>query len=460
MKRLLKIREFFDLKKRDTEKNHDVSDGGRQAKRARTGEKQDDGYPSSATKPSVNTAPKGYERFLQAFEKETAKDSVWWLPWRRGEAFAMHKERFEQNLLKIHFEQRSFADFLKDLKLWGFQQMNIPSLSGRILTFEKCSKGGLDHCTSQEDKDATQESTGSQNRIPLPQEQTLAPAGITNQSSEGLSPSEMSRQFTTLSAVEVQQAHYMVQQEIAHTYFSLLWQELQRQLTVLLLQQSQIPQDDPQAAAAAPRSEILDLAALLHQQQMQQQLMAAQFIRAAFVQPTTPGEQQAVAREVNELQQQQLSNLTYQIIALVAANLEQQNQDPPMPEAPMIHRILVKYMIALVLLQLQQQQHNLEFLRQERLGALALARANSSSGDGGTLPDPLNTLQMQQLLSEAAMLSLSRAHQLLGEAALLMPDTGLPPQPDQLPHPGTPPPPFPGSGFSQGPHPSRTTTAR
>lgn len=30
----------------------------------------------------------------------------------------MHKERFEQNLLKIHFEQRSFADFLKDLKLW------------------------------------------------------------------------------------------------------------------------------------------------------------------------------------------------------------------------------------------------------------------------------------------------------------------------------------------------------
>lgn len=180
----------------------------------------------------------------------------------------------------------------------------------------------------------------------------------------------------------------------------------------------------------------------------------------AFVQPTTPGEQQAVAREVNELQQQQLSNLTYQIIALVAANLEQQNQDPPMPEAPMIHRILVKYMIALVLLQLQQQQHNLEFLRQERLGALALARANSSSGDGGTLPDPLNTLQMQQLLSEAAMLSLSRAHQLLGEAALLMPDTGLPPQPDQLPHPGTPPPPFPGSGFSQGPHPSRTTTAR
>jgi hypothetical protein len=342
--------------------------------------------------------------------------------------------------------------------------MNIPSLSGRVLTFEKKPRADVDDPTRQEKKDCREPSRPSNQ---LHQIHMLTPSRISIHSPGAADTVEASRSINNLSVVQLQQAHYMVQQEIAHTYFSLLWQELQRQLSVLLLQQTQIPPESPQAAAAAPPgSEILDLAALLHQQQVQQQLMAAQFIHAAFVQPTTPVEQQAVAREVNELQQQQLSNLTYQIIALVAANLEHQNQNPPMPEAPMIHRILVKYMIALVLLQLQQQQHNLEFLRQERLTALVRSINNGASGaDDGSLPDPLNTLQMQQLLSEAAMLSLSRAHQLLCEAAILIPDYTVQPPPPEPPlppqnHHGTPPPPFPGTGFAPGPPPPRTTTAR
>ena len=63
-------------------------------------------------------AAKGYQRFLQAFENEGAKDSVWWLPGRRGEAFAIHKERFERTLLKIYFDHNCFSAFAADLKRW------------------------------------------------------------------------------------------------------------------------------------------------------------------------------------------------------------------------------------------------------------------------------------------------------------------------------------------------------
>ena len=349
--------------------------------------------------------------------------------------------------------------------------MNIPSLSGRIIAFERGSKFKTDRDSPRE---ANSGRESNRRRHHAVHGQLWGPGAVLNGSSEGHIASEISRNLASLSVAQLQQAHYVVQQEITQSYFSLLWQELQRQLSVLLLQQSQIPANTSEAAPAAPepatspQSEILDLAAMLHQQQVQQQLMAAQFISAAFVQPTSTLEQQTVVREVNELQQQQLSNLTYQIIALVAANLEQQNQHPYMPETPMIHRILVKYMIALVLLQLQQQQHNLEFLRQERLVALTLIHPvsgrDSSDDSSSSVPGAMNALQMQQLLSEAAMLSLSRAHQLLCEAAILIPEAANQHPPNQFTHRpshGTPPPPpFPGANFSQGRHSPRTTAAR
>jgi len=459
MRRLLKIREFFDLKKKRS--LEEDSSSNRPAKRPRKGLKSDDASTLAASSPLVNRPDKGYERFLQVFEKDRAGDSVWWLPGRRGEAFAIHKERFEHNLLKIHLEEHSFSDFVEKLKRWGFQQVNIPSLSGRILAFENSSESAIGCSFSRSSHERKETRVSSQRREHGLRGQPPAATQVLLTQTEATPSQEDSSamNIANMTSVQLQQAHYMVQQEIAHTYFSLLWQELQRQLSVLLLQQSQ-PNSPP--LAASPRSEIMDLAALLQQQQVQQQLMAAQFIRAAVAQPATPLEQQTVVREINELQQQQLSNLTYQIVGLVAANLEQQNQATHSPEAPAIQRILVKYMIALVLLQLQQQQHNLEFLRQERLTALALVRS-ADGGEGVALPDPLNALQMQQLLSEAAMLSLSRAHQLLCEAAILIPSTAAA-QPTQVPPPspsrnhGTPPPPFPGSGF--GTHPSRTTTAR
>lgn len=461
MRRLLKIREFFDLKKkRSLEEDSSISN--RQAKRLRKGTKPTDAKADETStltpsSPPVNRIEKGYERFLQVFEKDKGGDSVWWLPGRRGEAFAMHRERFEHNILKVHLEEHSFSDFVEELKRWGFQQMNIPSLSGRIVAFENSSKSAL-RCSFS--KSSTESGVSSQNREHGPRGHSSAAtnAPLTQTGATSSQGDTSSANLASMTSLQLQQAHYMVQQEIAHSYFNLLWQELQRQLSVLLLHQSQ-PNSTP--IATTPRSEILDLATLLQQQQVQQQLMTAQLIHAAVSQPSTALEQQTVVQELSELQQQQLSNLTYQIVALVAANLEQQNQPAQSSDESAIPKILVKYMIALVLLQLQQQQHNLEFLRQERMTALALARSVDGGAEGAALPDPLNVLQMQQLLSEAAMLSLSRAHQLLCEAAILIPTTASAPV-QQVPP--TPPPsrnaqsPLPGSGF--GPHPPRTTTAR
>lgn len=462
MRRLLKIREFFDLKKkRSLEENSSIS--GRQAKRQRKGAKTDDmkadDPPSlKASSTHVNMPNKGYERLLQVFEKDRAGDSIWWLPGRRGEAFAMHKERFEHSILKVHLEEHSFSDFVDKLERWGFQQMKIPSLSGKILAFENRSKSSL-RCSFSR----SAMHTGDSSQHGEPGLRGHDPAAITQAllAQTGASPSEEgapSANIANMLPLQLQQAHYMVQQEIAHSYFNLLWQELQRQLSVLLLHQSQ-PNSTP--LAASPRSEILDLATLLQQQQVQQQLMTAELIRAALSQPSTALEQQAVVQELDELKQQQLSNLTYQIVALVAANMEQQNQPTQSTSESAIPRILVKYMIALVLLQLQQQQHKLELLRQERMTALALAQSMIGVGEGVAIPDPLNALQMQQLLSEAAMLSLSRAHQLLCEAAILIPPTATPPAQQVSPTPPpsrSPPSPLPGTGF--GPHPPRATTAR
>lgn len=60
------------------------------------------------------------KRFLQLFEDPVAKDIVWWLPGRRGEAFAMQRERFEKEGLfqKMQFSGRSFSDFLEKLNRW------------------------------------------------------------------------------------------------------------------------------------------------------------------------------------------------------------------------------------------------------------------------------------------------------------------------------------------------------
>jgi hypothetical protein len=55
---------------------------------------------------------------VELFGIELAKDIIWWLPGRRGEAFALNKDRFEMELMKVHFEGFSFAGFRESLGRW------------------------------------------------------------------------------------------------------------------------------------------------------------------------------------------------------------------------------------------------------------------------------------------------------------------------------------------------------
>ena len=55
---------------------------------------------------------------MQLFAEESAKDFIWWLPGRKGDAFAMNKEKFEQALSKLHFQENNFAGFAKKLHIW------------------------------------------------------------------------------------------------------------------------------------------------------------------------------------------------------------------------------------------------------------------------------------------------------------------------------------------------------
>jgi hypothetical protein len=59
-----------------------------------------------------------YDRFVELFDNELAKDIIWWLPGRRGEAFALNKDRFEMELMKVHFEGFNFAGFRESLDRW------------------------------------------------------------------------------------------------------------------------------------------------------------------------------------------------------------------------------------------------------------------------------------------------------------------------------------------------------
>ena len=306
--------------------------------------------------------------------------------------------------------------------------MNIPSLSGRILSFEISSKAALlkqDHsrvgvAQTKKFMSSQNNSADGQHRPRSTQEQIETETG-------------------SLANLQLQQTQYLVQQGISQTYFSLLWQELQRQLSVLLIQQAQLvdtpdeeQQRQPDSIISPPRSTVPDVIALLYQQQVQQQLVAATIYHAATANPLGLSDEHVVIQELNDLHQQQLNNLTYQIVALVAANVEQHNPQSQLSESSLLQKVLVKYLITLVLLQLQQQQHDLEFVRQDRLTVLALIRSlRRTSSPAGAVEEspsindqalqPVSSLQMQQLLSEAAMLSLTRAHHLLSEAAILTP---------------------------------------
>lgn len=55
---------------------------------------------------------------MELFEDELAKDIIWWLPGRRGEAFALNKDRFEMELMNVHFEGFNFAGFRESLDRW------------------------------------------------------------------------------------------------------------------------------------------------------------------------------------------------------------------------------------------------------------------------------------------------------------------------------------------------------
>ncbi|CAB9525483.1 expressed unknown protein [Seminavis robusta] len=409
MKRLLKIKEFFHLKRRAlTEKQS----SDRPAKRPRKTSTKDDDDDSSTTSAARSSS---YDTFLKLFENEVGKDIVWWLPGRLGEAFAMNQERFEKELLKEHFDGYTLTGFLDNFKRWGFAPMNIPSLSGRVLTFERGSPAGTFGARHQPEGSNSRD-TGSSGRPLLVYGQSALPqlvygnlASVLPLQNQGATPNLMApltlggvavtansealaAQLSSLQAQQqqLQQIGYVSQQEISQTYFALLWQELQRQLSVLFLMQSQSA--DPQQPAA--RSEIAEVASLLHQHQIQQQMAAAQFYQAALAEPnriSASTDPETIVRELNELRQQQLSNLTYQIVALVAASLEHQNENPPQQardSSSVFHKILVKYLLALVLLQLQQQQQNLEFLRQEKTNVLAMIRslrgtAAGASGTGG-----------------------------------------------------------------------------
>lgn len=448
MKRLLKIKEFVQLTNRDAEAASIESN--RPAKRPRVASKgtyQDSTACTDAEEYLILSG--AHDKFLKVFESEIAKDIIWWLPGRSQEAFAMNKERFEKELLEIHFQDRSFSDFLQELDLWGYRHRNIPSLSGRILSFEISSKGILGRRVGKSDK-SKRKNSGTNGQQHRPAATTLRGSILNGLS---LSSQELiGEQAITLANLQLQQNQYLVQQEISQTYFSLLWQELQRQLSSTLLQQTQLTAVTPpneqghqRQSGAVPspsRSTVADVAALLHQQQVHQQLVDATFYHSAIAHPLGLSDENVVVQELNDLHQQQLNNLTYQIVALVSANAELDN--PPSPEQllepSLLQNVLVKYMMALVLLQLQQQQQNFEYLRQDRLTALALIRSLRRSiptigatGEGSIAPpdqvvvQPVSSPQMQQLLSEAAMLSLTRAHHLLSEASIISPLLALQP---------------------------------
>ena len=304
--------------------------------------------------------------------------------------------------------------------------MNIPSLSGRIISFEATSKSAFSK----------------------PENKSLSSHATRNPDSPGSGREPLEIPGVSLIDLQAAQTHYLLQQEISQTYCSLLWQELQRQLSTLFIQQAQLVtapnaqqerQPDPPPNPAPPGSNFADIAVLLQQQQLQQQIMAATFYDAAITNQLGLSDESTIVEELNNLHQQQLNNLTYQIVALVTANGEQPILQADRSESSPLQRVLVKHLIALVLLQLQQQQQNIEFLRQDRLTALALIRSlrrnssadNRDSGNSSnidlSLQQPISSPQLQHLLSKAAMLSLSRAHLLLTESAAMTPLIGAQP---------------------------------
>lgn len=299
--------------------------------------------------------------------------------------------------------------------------MNIPSLSGRIISFEASSKSVYPKA----------ESKTSINHV------------TNNPNSPGSDRELLEIPAVSLADLQAAQTHYLLQQEISQTYFSLLWQELQQQLSMLFIQQAQLVtapsvqqerQPNPSPNVPPPESNIADVAALLQQQQLQQQILAATLCDAEITNQLGVSDESTIVEELNNLHQQQLNNLTLQILALVAANGEQPNLQADQSESTPLQRVLVKYLNALVLLQLQQQQQNMEILRQDRLTVLVLIRSlrrnspadigddsNPSTIDLSLQQQPISSPQMQQLLSEAAMLSLSRANLLLTESAAIAP---------------------------------------
>lgn len=73
---------------------------------------------TTCTPIDASSIKEDYVKFIQLFEDESAKDIIWWLPGRKGEAFAMNKEKFEQVLSKLHFRENNVAGFAKKLRLW------------------------------------------------------------------------------------------------------------------------------------------------------------------------------------------------------------------------------------------------------------------------------------------------------------------------------------------------------
>ena len=68
--------------------------------------------------PAGSLSPGARLEFFQLLDTDLAKDSIWWLPGRKGEAFAMNKQKFEK-ILKHHFQQKcDFAEFTRQLSLW------------------------------------------------------------------------------------------------------------------------------------------------------------------------------------------------------------------------------------------------------------------------------------------------------------------------------------------------------
>ena len=92
------------------------------AKRPRRASLKTDNEPEpklqSATSIGTPKSSSRRQKFLDLFEDEVAKDIVWWLPGRRGEAFALNRERFERELIKKKFQGQTFVNFLANLSRW------------------------------------------------------------------------------------------------------------------------------------------------------------------------------------------------------------------------------------------------------------------------------------------------------------------------------------------------------